>query len=60
MNILKIKGFLALHACCPSWFNHKYWELLLLAAAVRAFKDVTHSGLRLGSCQRSVLRAKCR
>lgn len=59
MNILKIKGFLSSPTRCPSRFNHKYWELLLLAAAVGAFKDVTHSGLRLGSCQLSVLRAKC-
>ncbi len=55
----KIKGFLASPTRCPFRFNHKYWELLLLAAAVGAFKDVTHSGLLLGSCQHSVLRAKC-
>lgn len=57
MNILKIKGFLAPQACCPSRFNQKYWELVLLAAAVGAFKDVTHSGSRLGSCQSFVLKS---
>lgn len=39
-----------------SLFNQKYWELVLLAAAIGAFRDVTHSGSRPGSCQSFVLK----